>query len=113
MNQAPGRPKRDPKTGEVYIEVQFTGEVLTNMHLFNKGTAFTERERDQLHLRGLIPPRVFTMEENPLKRPTPLCLHGCRIALAASDCRFLAASAHPRSLLSVARPSPRPPGSLH
>ena len=63
MNQAPGRPKRDSKTGEKYIEVPFTGEVLTNMPLFNKGTAFTERERDQLHLRGLIPPRVFSMEE--------------------------------------------------
>ena len=31
--------------------------------LFNKGTAFTERERDALGLRGFLPPRVFTMEE--------------------------------------------------
>lgn len=29
----------------------------------NKGTAFTERERDELHIRGLLPPRVFTQEE--------------------------------------------------
>ena len=29
----------------------------------NKGTAFTARERDALHLRGLLPPRVFTIEE--------------------------------------------------
>jgi len=29
----------------------------------NKGTAFTARERDGLHLRGLLPPRVFTLEE--------------------------------------------------
>jgi len=29
----------------------------------NKGTAFTERERDALKLRGLLPPRVFTLEE--------------------------------------------------
>ncbi len=36
--------------------------LLTNP-LFNKGTAFTERERDSLGIRGLLPPRVFTLEE--------------------------------------------------
>ena len=31
--------------------------------LLNKGTAFSERERDALGLRPLLPPRVFTMDE--------------------------------------------------
>lgn len=37
-------------------------EVLHNPRL-NKGTAFTEEERDRLKLRGLLPPRVSTQEE--------------------------------------------------
>lgn len=37
-------------------------QLLTNP-LFNKGTAFTERERDAFGLAGLLPPRVFTLEE--------------------------------------------------
>ena len=33
----------------------------------NKGTAFTEDERDKLGLRGLLPPRVHTMAEQELR----------------------------------------------
>jgi malate dehydrogenase (oxaloacetate-decarboxylating)(NADP+) len=33
----------------------------------NKGTAFTEDERDKLSLRGLLPPRVHTMAEQELR----------------------------------------------
>lgn len=39
------------------------GTALLAQPLLNKGTAFTERERDMLGLRGLLPPRVFTLEE--------------------------------------------------
>lgn len=39
------------------------GAQLLNDPLLNKGTAFTELERDALGLRGLLPPRVFTIEE--------------------------------------------------
>lgn len=35
--------------------------------VFNKGTAFTEAERDFLGLRGLLPPHVHTMEEQVLR----------------------------------------------
>lgn len=42
---------------------QLRGAQLLADPLLNKGTAFTERERDALGLRGLLPPRVFTLEE--------------------------------------------------
>jgi malate dehydrogenase (oxaloacetate-decarboxylating)(NADP+) len=40
-----------------------TGVALLRDPALNKGTAFTERERDVLGLRGLLPPHVFTIEE--------------------------------------------------
>ncbi len=39
------------------------GVQLLNNSLLNKGTAYSERERDALGLRGLLPPRIFTIEE--------------------------------------------------
>jgi malate dehydrogenase (oxaloacetate-decarboxylating)(NADP+) len=39
------------------------GAALLTNSLLNKGTAFTERERDAFGLRGLLPARVFTLEE--------------------------------------------------
>jgi len=56
-----------------------TGSALLTNSLLNKGTAFTELERDVLGLRGLLPPRVFTIEEqlrrvygNFQRKPDPL-----------------------------------------
>lgn len=40
-----------------------TGVDLLHDPLLNKGTAFTKKERSMLGLRGLLPPHVFTMEE--------------------------------------------------
>lgn len=55
------------------------GEALLQDPRFNKGTAFTEAERDQLDLRGLLPPRILTLAEQVLRilqnfhgKPTPL-----------------------------------------
>ncbi|MFM8360220.1 MAG: NAD-dependent malic enzyme, partial [Verrucomicrobiota bacterium] len=39
------------------------GTALLNNSLLNKGTGFSEAEREALGLRGLLPPRVFTLEE--------------------------------------------------
>ena len=39
------------------------GKLLLNNSLLNKGTAFPEEERNALGIRGLLPPKVFTLEE--------------------------------------------------
>ncbi len=40
-----------------------TGVELIHNPILNKGTAFTPAERETFGLRGLLPPRVFTLEE--------------------------------------------------
>ncbi len=44
-----------------------TGVALLHNPALNKGTAFTEEERDALGLRGLLPPHVHTQEEQVLR----------------------------------------------
>jgi malate dehydrogenase (oxaloacetate-decarboxylating)(NADP+) len=44
-----------------------TGHALLRDPLLNKGTAFSEREREKLGLRGLLPPRIDTQEEQVLR----------------------------------------------
>ncbi|MBI2933455.1 MAG: NAD-dependent malic enzyme [Planctomycetes bacterium] len=61
---APGfRECRDPRTGERYLEVPTAGKLLNDFPMFNKGTAFTQEERDTLGLHGLLPPRIVTMQQ--------------------------------------------------
>jgi malate dehydrogenase (oxaloacetate-decarboxylating)(NADP+) len=43
-------------------QTSLTGMALLQDPALNKGTAFTEEERDRLHLRGLLPPRVLGRE---------------------------------------------------
>jgi malate dehydrogenase (oxaloacetate-decarboxylating) len=50
------------------LEVGLTGFDLINRPLLNKGTAFTEEERDLFHLHGLLPPNVGTLDEQVSRR---------------------------------------------
>jgi malate dehydrogenase (oxaloacetate-decarboxylating) len=53
---------RDERTGEDVLDVPVSGHWLLHEPLLNKGTAFPEDERSALGLRGLVPPRVNTLE---------------------------------------------------
>jgi len=53
----------DPRTGERCLRVFTRGEALKEDPGLNKGTCFTREEREQLGLRGLLPPGVSTHAE--------------------------------------------------
>ncbi|MEO0324662.1 MAG: NAD-dependent malic enzyme [Myxococcota bacterium] len=54
--------KRDAE-GREYIEAYVTGIALLRLVLTNKGTAYSQEERIELGLDGLLPPQVETMEQ--------------------------------------------------
>jgi malate dehydrogenase (oxaloacetate-decarboxylating) len=62
------REVRDPATGEIVQEVPLTGRLLLACSLLNKGSAFSEEERRELGLHGLLPPHVSTLEEQIARR---------------------------------------------
>lgn len=53
------------------IKTQLRGYQLLQNPLFNKGTAFTKKERDELGLNGLLPPHISTIDEQ---------LYRCRLS---------------------------------
>jgi malic enzyme len=55
--------KIDPATGQKYMAVSLKGQHLLHNPITNKGTAFSNRERDELNLHGLVPPSVCTMKQ--------------------------------------------------
>lgn len=63
MNAAPlaARPRALSRFDR--IETRLRGMELLSAPMFNKGTAFTESERDTLGLHGLLPPQVMTLED--------------------------------------------------
>src|SRR5712691_3362682 len=50
-------------TQQETIETSLTGKSLLENPLLNKGSAFSEEERREFGLLGLVPPHVSTMEE--------------------------------------------------
>jgi malate dehydrogenase (oxaloacetate-decarboxylating) len=71
-------PKMQPEAIELPRQVSLAGLNLIHSPRLNKGTAFTEHERDIFDLHGLLPPHVGTLDEQVGRRlqalaaqPTP------------------------------------------
>lgn len=57
------RLKIDPNTKQKYIETNLTGKNLLNSSLLNKGTAFSNEEREQFKILGKLPCCIETLEQ--------------------------------------------------
>ena len=57
-----------PRATPEFVETSLTGLGLLNTPIFNKGTAFTEAERDEFSLHGLLPPQVGTLDQQVARR---------------------------------------------
>ena len=53
---------------ESAIEVDLTGPDLLSNPILNKGTAFTESERDEFGLHGFLPPHLGTLDDQICRR---------------------------------------------
>ena len=62
----------DPATGERFLAVDGRGQDLLKDSLLNKGSAFTEEERDAFGLRGLLPDRVSGIADQLARARTQL-----------------------------------------
>jgi malate dehydrogenase (oxaloacetate-decarboxylating) len=51
-----------------FVETSLTGFGLLNAPILTKGTAFSESERDEFSLHGLLPPHVGTLDEQVERR---------------------------------------------
>src|ERR1700683_5367352 len=55
-------------SGELSLQVSISGFDLINSPRLNKGTAFSDHERDLFDLHGLLPPHVGTLDEQIERR---------------------------------------------
>ena len=53
----------DNKSQHNHLYIPHAGPSLLETPLLNKGSAFTEKERKNFNLLGLLPPRYETIEE--------------------------------------------------
>ncbi|HEY6330288.1 MAG TPA: NAD-dependent malic enzyme [Blastocatellia bacterium] len=54
---------RDQASGEEVLEVALGGELLIDHPLLNKGSAFSDEERSEFELTGLLPPHVSSIDD--------------------------------------------------
>ena len=57
-----------PRATPDFVETSLTGLGLLSTPIFNKGTAFTEAERDLFSLHGLLPPQVGDLDQQVARR---------------------------------------------
>ncbi len=69
MAQGTGRGSGDP------LPVSLTGFDLISRPMLNKGTAFSEEERDTFALHGILPPHVGTLDEQVARRMAALRMY--------------------------------------
>ena len=62
------KPTMDMPARLAPVEVDVTGPELLRDPLLNKGTAFSDAERDELGLHGLLPPHVGSLEDQLTRR---------------------------------------------
>ncbi|HGP3673019.1 TPA: oxaloacetate-decarboxylating malate dehydrogenase [Bacillus pacificus] len=55
------------------LETTLRGVEVLSTPLLNKGVAFTQEEREELGLKGLLPPAVFTLEEQARRAYEQFC----------------------------------------
>lgn len=65
----------DQTTGETWIETSLSGKPLLTTPQLNKGTAFSERERHEFGLKGKLPIRIETLEEQVARSYHQLISH--------------------------------------
>lgn len=58
----------DTRTGEGIVEVPLRGRLLLDCSLLNKGSAFSDSERREFGLIGLLPCHISTLEEQVARR---------------------------------------------